>query len=179
MGNYREIDGKKLDASLLELAEKLTIGTGDGRISKADAEQLFNKVTDGGVYAEMQKETIEYIRKHFIWTDHADTWFKEEIISWRSSPKMTTHITPADLVKKHFSKHDVLKSEEERVSRMNALHAATIETNEDHDEISIVVRLHDGQRVAVVSNFIELEGEFVTLRGGHTIPVRAIEKVEI
>jgi hypothetical protein len=34
MGYYREIDGKKFDGDLLDLAEELVKGRGDGRISR-------------------------------------------------------------------------------------------------------------------------------------------------
>ena len=47
MAYYKIIDGKKYDAELIELAEKLTSGNGDGRLSKADAEQLLEAVKDG------------------------------------------------------------------------------------------------------------------------------------
>ena len=46
MGYYKTIDGKKYDGELIELAEKLTAGAGDGRISKADAEKILEAVKD-------------------------------------------------------------------------------------------------------------------------------------
>ena len=88
-------------------------------------------------------------------------------------------MTPEEVSKQHFAKEDVLTSAEARSSRQGNLRAATAETYQDHDEIAIIVRLANGDRVEVFSNFIELEGEFVELHGGHVIPVRAIEKVEI
>ena len=40
MSYYKTIDGNKYDGGLIDLADKLTQGQGDGRLSKADAEQL-------------------------------------------------------------------------------------------------------------------------------------------
>jgi hypothetical protein len=59
------------------------------------------------------------------------------------------------------------------------LHTAMNETNNDHDDIGLIVHLATGERVEVLSDFIELSGDFVELKGGCIIPVHAIEKVEI
>lgn len=85
MSYYTEIDGKKYDKELLEAAEKLVKGQGDGRISMADAEKLFAKVRDGGKYTNIEKETVSYIRENFKWTDEADAWFRTEIRKWAST----------------------------------------------------------------------------------------------
>ena len=52
MGYYKTIDGKKYDGELIELADKLTSGGGDGRISKDDAGQLLEAVKDGASYTD-------------------------------------------------------------------------------------------------------------------------------
>ena len=44
---YKQIKGIKYDKGLLEVAEKLTTGKGDGRISKADAVKLWEDAKDG------------------------------------------------------------------------------------------------------------------------------------
>lgn len=85
MSYYREIDGKKYDRSLLETAEELVEGAGDGRLSKADAEQLLAKVKDGDSYTDIEKDTVKYIRENFKWTDAADEWFRTEIRKWAAS----------------------------------------------------------------------------------------------
>jgi hypothetical protein len=82
MSYYRIIDGKKYDKELLDLAEKLVRGQGDGQISVADAQKILEKVKDGNVYTEIEKETVAYIRDHFKWTDAADIWFRKEIRIW-------------------------------------------------------------------------------------------------
>jgi len=88
-------------------------------------------------------------------------------------------MSPEEVSKQHFAAADVLTNEKEQISRENNLRTATDETYQDHDEIGIIVRLANGQRVEVLSNFIELAGHVVELRGGYHIPVRAIEKVEV
>src|SRR5690554_213300 len=82
MGYYKTIDGKKYDGELLELAEKLTAGAGDGRLSKDDAAQLLDGVKDGNSYTDIEKDTVAYIRDNFKWTDLADEWFRTEIRKW-------------------------------------------------------------------------------------------------
>lgn len=82
---YIEIDGKKYDRGLVEAAKKAVEGQGDGRISKADAEILFNLVKDGDKYTDTEKETMEYIRHNFKWTEEADEWFRSEVHKWAAT----------------------------------------------------------------------------------------------
>ena len=82
MSYYKTIDGKKMDSRLLEMAEKSIQGAGDGRISKADAEAIIQAVNDGGEYTDVEKNTMEYIRDNFTWTDSANVWFRNQISSW-------------------------------------------------------------------------------------------------
>ena len=82
MSYYKTINGKKFDGHLLELAEDAVKGAGDGRISKADAEMMIGAVKDGGIYTEVEKLTMEYIRDNFQWTDGANEWFRSEITQW-------------------------------------------------------------------------------------------------
>jgi hypothetical protein len=85
MGYYKTIDGVRYDAELLELAEKLTSGSGDGRISQADAAQLLEAVKDGDSYTDTEKDTVKYIRENYKWTEAADEWFRSEIRTWAAS----------------------------------------------------------------------------------------------
>lgn len=85
MTYYKEISGKKYDGELLDLATKLTAGRGDGRISRDDAQQLLVKVTDGNTYTDVEKDTVEYLRQNFTWTDGADEWFRTEIRKWAAT----------------------------------------------------------------------------------------------
>jgi hypothetical protein len=85
MSYYKEIDCKKYEKELLVLAESLTKGKGDGRISMDDAEKLFAEVRDGGKYTDIEKNTMAYIRDNFKWTDAADKWFRTEIRKWAAT----------------------------------------------------------------------------------------------
>ena len=85
MAYYKTIDGVKYDGELIELAEKLTSGAGDGRISQADAEQIFEAVKDGDSYTDIEKDTVKYLRDNYKWTDAADEWFRTEVRKWAAS----------------------------------------------------------------------------------------------
>tara|TARA_R110001592_G_scaffold131477_1_gene345324 strand:+ start:82624 stop:82944 length:321 start_codon:yes stop_codon:yes gene_type:complete len=85
MGYYKTIDGKKYDGEIIELAEKLTSGAGDGRLSVDDAKQLLEAVKDGDSYTDTEKDTISYVRDNFKWTDAADSWFRTEIRKWAAT----------------------------------------------------------------------------------------------
>lgn len=71
-----------MDSRLLEIAETSIEGAGDGRISKADAEAIIEAVNDGGIYTDVEKTTMEYIRDNFSWTESADEWFRSQIAGW-------------------------------------------------------------------------------------------------
>ncbi|MES2799369.1 MAG: hypothetical protein V4638_05085 [Bacteroidota bacterium] len=85
MGYYKTIDGKKYDGAIIDLAESLVDGGGDGRISMADAEKLFAEVRDGDTYTDVEKDTMAYIRENFKWTEAADEWFRTEIRQWAAT----------------------------------------------------------------------------------------------
>lgn len=85
MGYYKTIDGKKYDGEIIELADKLVAGGGDGRLSKADAAELLEAVKDGGSYTDIEKDTMSYVRDNYKWTDAADEWFRGEIRSWAAT----------------------------------------------------------------------------------------------
>ena len=85
MAYYKTIDGVKMDADLLDAAEKAVSGTGDGRISMEDAKDLLEKVKDGNTYSQVEKDTMKYIRENFKWTEKADEWFRNEIRKWAAN----------------------------------------------------------------------------------------------
>lgn len=85
MSYYKTIEGKKYDGELIELADKLTSGAGDGRLSQADAEQIYEAVKDGDSYTDIEKDTVAYLRENYSWTDAADDWFRTEIRKWAAT----------------------------------------------------------------------------------------------
>jgi len=173
------IPAKKMtDSKILKIAEDSVRGSGDGRISKSDAEKILTAVTDRNSFTDKEKETVQFIRQNFHWTDAAWRWFSDELERWTSKFELIK-MTPAELANHHFPHEDVLTNASDREVREHGLRSATNETYVDHDDITLIVRLLDGTRVEVTTNFIELAGQFVELKGGYDIPVRAIEKVEI
>jgi len=82
MAYYVTIDGKKMDNDLIEAAKEAIKGRGDGRISMEDAIILLEKVKDGNSYTDIEKDTMEHIRKEYKWTEEADEWFRTEIRKW-------------------------------------------------------------------------------------------------
>lgn len=82
---YKQIDGKKYDRAMVEFCDEASAGAGDGRISKDDAEKLFELVKDGDRYTEVEKNTMKYIRDNYNWTDAADEWFRTEVRKWAAS----------------------------------------------------------------------------------------------
>lgn len=82
---YKTIDGVKYDRELLELADKLTQGQGDGRLSVEDAKQLYEAVADGDSYTDIEKDTVKYLRDNYTWTDAADEWFRTEVRKWAAT----------------------------------------------------------------------------------------------
>jgi hypothetical protein len=88
-------------------------------------------------------------------------------------------ITLEELPALHFAGEEVLSSFEEKFEREHKLKTAMALTNSDHESISLFVRLATGEVVEIVSDLIDLEEDFVELRGGHGIPLRAILDVGV
>src|SRR5258706_11119063 len=165
-----------MDAHLLELAVLAVKRMGEGRISVEDAHRLWDAVKDGGVYTEVEKQTVFYIRKNFKWTKAADEWFRHQESNWASHEK-PLHMTPAELSTEHFAHDDVLETPSERATRKQRLEMAIAETAHDREEFGFMVQLADGRVVEVYSDFVEMADDFVELKGGCMIPLRAIEKI--
>ncbi len=79
MSYYKTIDGVRYDRQLLERAQALTDGRGDGRISLADIQLLYEEVQDRGLITETEERTLAYIRDHFQLTAKALHWLREQI----------------------------------------------------------------------------------------------------
>jgi hypothetical protein len=119
------------------------------------------------------------MKKNMGWHPDALEWFDKELSNWQAEQRKFEHMTLEEIANEHFVKQDVLREEYDRLSREIDLKAATMEAFDHHDEIGLIVRLMDGRRVQVKSNLFELHEGHVELRGGVTIPIRAIERVQI
>jgi len=79
MTYYKTINGKRYDRSLLEKAQELIQGQGDGRISQQDARQLFTETKDNGMITTTEVRTLRYILDHFPLTDKAHRWLWDRL----------------------------------------------------------------------------------------------------
>lgn len=64
MSYYKTIDGVDYDKELLELAEALIEGKGDGRLSEDDMKQLIGKIIDKKTITKTEYLTMFYIIKN-------------------------------------------------------------------------------------------------------------------
>lgn len=71
--NKRTIE---VNAELWDAAEEAVAGRGDGRISKGDAEKIFAIIAEDGVYDDLEKKTVKYIRREFAWTEAGDEHYR-------------------------------------------------------------------------------------------------------
>jgi hypothetical protein len=79
---YKQIDGKRYKARTLLMADEAVAGQGDGRISMEDAEKIFDTISDGHAYTEVEKHTMRYLRENYNWTEGADELFRTKVRSW-------------------------------------------------------------------------------------------------
>lgn len=79
MSYYKTIHGKRFDRSLLEKAESLQEGRGDGRISLEDAKLLFESTKDDNFITPTEVRTLRYILEHFRITDLGHRWLWEQL----------------------------------------------------------------------------------------------------
>ncbi len=79
---YKQIGGKRYKALTLKLADESVEGRGDGRISMEDARKIFDTISDGKAYTQVEKETLKYLRKNYKWTESADELFRKKVRSW-------------------------------------------------------------------------------------------------
>ena len=88
-------------------------------------------------------------------------------------------VTLEEIRTRHFTTEDVLTTFEDKFEREHNLKTAMSLTNADHEFITLIVKLADGELVEVASDLIDWEGDFVEVRGGFGIPLRAIVDVKV
>ena len=79
MTYYKIIKGVRYDRKLIELAQELTEGKGDGRLSLKDVQQLHEATLDGRGTTTVEFRTLGYILTAFKVTDKAADWLKKKI----------------------------------------------------------------------------------------------------
>ena len=78
MSYYKTIAGVQYAKDLLDLAESLVSGQGDGRICVADIKQLVASAEDGPGVTETERRTLAYIAQNHNLTRAARRWFYKE-----------------------------------------------------------------------------------------------------
>jgi hypothetical protein len=91
----------------------------------------------------------------------------------------TRIINPSDVRLYHFGTSDVLQQQNERDTRMQKLTRAMLLTHCEHLLISIFIRLPNGDMLETQSDVIDFADDFVVVKGGYVIPVRAITDIDI
>lgn len=102
---YKIIDGLKYDRKILNEADRLTAGKGDGRISQDDAELLLPLFGDFGDVTIVEERTLKYLLEHHKWTPKALDWFSARVhrISKQSKVgSMLRYITQYEFMFKHL-----------------------------------------------------------------------------
>ncbi len=79
---YKVIDGKRYKGITIKMADDAVNGRGDGRISMEDAEKIFDTISDGKAYTQVEKDTLRRLRTHYNWTEQADELFRKKVRSW-------------------------------------------------------------------------------------------------
>ena len=73
---YKTIGGVQYDLALLQTADKLVSGAGDGRISFDDAGLIWGLVDADGVVTEVEARTVRYICANYNCTDKAKAFLE-------------------------------------------------------------------------------------------------------
>ena len=82
---YKQINSVKYDRALLEYAESMTEGQGDGRISRQDAVDLIEQAKDGKGVTECELRTLEHILKNYTCTESATLLLSEALSYYGAS----------------------------------------------------------------------------------------------
>jgi hypothetical protein len=79
---YKIIDGLNFDAGLLNMADELIKGQGDGRISIDDSNKLLTKIFDGGTITKVECRTVLYILKNYKLTNEESQNLLDKLIKY-------------------------------------------------------------------------------------------------
>lgn len=87
-------------------------------------------------------------------------------------------IKPEDMRPAHYAHTEVLQNEKDRVSRIQKLLKAVTLSHLEHEDVGIVIKLENGELIETYCNLIDYAEDFVMIKGGTTIPLKAIIDVE-
>ena len=90
--------GIEMDTNLLDAANSMIDGKGDGRISMADAKKLLSLINEDQVATNTERATFAYILEHFNWTDAARRLVEEndalQLSTFDPDEETSTESTP-------------------------------------------------------------------------------------
>lgn len=81
MGQYKNIDGIRYEADLLEKAQAFVTGKGEYRISYDEAKALIDAAMDGNRITRTERRTLHYIYEQHPFTDKASEYFIQALFS--------------------------------------------------------------------------------------------------
>lgn len=121
MSYYKVINGVKYDKQLLDVAEELTTGKGDGRISEREIQLIVKLAKDGRGITPTEEATLHYIRATFKLTSTAANWFDQQFPPKASS----TFIQQLQKLRELFELPGLtIEIDETEASNQNQLHNA-------------------------------------------------------
>lgn len=90
-----------------------------------------------------------------------------------------TVILPKESIHQHmFSQHEVLQDSQLRAERKFQIQKATALGNVYQHKVSIICQMADGQVGQVMTTIWQSDDKYISLKGGRTIPVTAILRIE-
>jgi hypothetical protein len=78
----------------------------------------------------------------------------------------------------HFKREDVLTDPEDKKRRQYDLHRATLLGNAYHGKVDIFFMTNDGEQKRVNTTIWDYDKEYVILKSGSSLPIRAINGIE-
>jgi hypothetical protein len=88
-------------------------------------------------------------------------------------------ISPHEIQMLYFPVSDVLNNAEDKSQRVNKLLKAVILSNCEHCDVGIVIQLLSGEVIETFSDLVDYADDFVIIKGGFVIPVKAILDIEL
>ena len=92
MSYYKIIRGVSYDRALLEKADELTQGKGDGRISEKDMAELWGFAQDGGRITAVEHRTLNFIVANLNVTAKALDWLKHQAIEMKGTEALIEQV---------------------------------------------------------------------------------------
>ena len=78
----------------------------------------------------------------------------------------------------HFTKREVLESEDARMERIRKLLRAVVLSHIEHNDVGIVIKLDNDEVIERYCDLIDFGGDYVMIKGGTVIPLISIVDVE-